>query len=105
MSKGAFVTGFLVGGLTGAAAALLMTPQSGEDVRTRLQERGIELKAQVGDLTAGAKGQAGQFKTQVGGLTAGAREQAEQLKAKIQERGRTVISEETIEASAEQGSE
>lgn len=49
-NTGAFLAGFLVGGLAGAAAALMMTPQSGEEIRLKLQERGGELKGQFGDL-------------------------------------------------------
>ena len=41
---GAFVAGFLVGGLVGAATALLMAPQSGEETRAIIQEKSIELK-------------------------------------------------------------
>ena len=52
-NTGAFLTGFLLGSLAGAAAALLMTPQSGETTRLQLQERGIELRTQFDDLTAG----------------------------------------------------
>jgi gas vesicle protein len=39
-----FVTGFLIGGLVGAATALLLAPQSGEDTRTQIREKSIELK-------------------------------------------------------------
>ncbi len=52
-SKGAFLTGFLLGGLAGAAGALLMTPQSGETTRLQIRDRGIELKTQFSDLTTG----------------------------------------------------
>ena len=41
---GAFVAGFLVGGLIGAATALLMAPQSGEETRAIITEKSIELK-------------------------------------------------------------
>ena len=41
---GAFVAGFLIGGLVGAATALLMAPQSGEETRAINQEKSIELK-------------------------------------------------------------
>jgi gas vesicle protein len=41
---GAFVAGFLIGGLVGAATALLMAPQSGEETRAFIQEKSIELK-------------------------------------------------------------
>ncbi len=52
-NQGAFIAGFLIGGIAGAAAAILMTPQSGEKIRLQLQEKGIELKTQFGDLTTG----------------------------------------------------
>lgn len=39
-----FLAGFLLGGIVGAAVALLMAPQSGEQIREDLRERGIELR-------------------------------------------------------------
>ena len=39
-----FFSGFFVGALIGAATALLLAPQSGEETRTQLRDRGIELK-------------------------------------------------------------
>lgn len=41
---GAFLAGFIIGGLVGAAAALLLAPQSGEETRVLIREKGIELK-------------------------------------------------------------
>jgi gas vesicle protein len=41
---GAFLVGFIVGGLTGAVAALLFAPQSGEETRAVIKERSIELR-------------------------------------------------------------
>lgn len=41
---GAFLIGFIVGGLTGAAVALLFAPQSGEQTRTLIHDKAIELK-------------------------------------------------------------
>jgi gas vesicle protein len=40
---GAFLVGFIVGGLTGAVASLLLAPQSGEDTRTYIKEKAIEI--------------------------------------------------------------
>ncbi len=40
---GAFLVGFIFGGLTGAVAALLLAPQSGEETRAVIKERSIEL--------------------------------------------------------------
>ena len=41
---GAFLVGFIVGGVTGAIAALLMSPQSGAETRAIIHDRSIELK-------------------------------------------------------------
>jgi gas vesicle protein len=41
---GAFLVGFIVGGLAGAVAALLLAPQSGEETRAVIKERSIELR-------------------------------------------------------------
>jgi len=41
--SGDFLAGFVVGALVGAAAALLLAPQSGEDTRTYIRDKGIEL--------------------------------------------------------------
>src|SRR4030043_2107027 len=41
---GAFLAGFLVGGVIGAAVALILAPQSGEETRTLIHDRSIELK-------------------------------------------------------------
>ncbi len=65
---GAFITGFVVGGLVGAAVALLLAPQSGEETRTlisreehRAQGRGRSDRGRgpcpSGEDGAGSKGQ------------------------------------------------
>jgi gas vesicle protein len=41
---GAYIAGFIIGGLVGAAAALLLAPQSGEETRTMIRDKSIELK-------------------------------------------------------------
>jgi gas vesicle protein len=41
---GTFLAGFIIGGLIGGAAALLMAPQSGEETRTLIRDKSIELK-------------------------------------------------------------
>ncbi len=40
---GAFLIGFIVGGLTGAVSALLLAPQSGEETRTFIKEKAVEI--------------------------------------------------------------
>jgi gas vesicle protein len=46
---GAFLIGFIVGGLTGAITALLFAPQSGEETRTLIKDKAIELKDQTSE--------------------------------------------------------
>ena len=41
---GAFLVGFIVGGLSGAVVALLFAPQSGEDTRALIKDKSIELR-------------------------------------------------------------
>jgi gas vesicle protein len=44
--EGGFVAGLVVGGLVGAALALLYTPRSGQETRRVLLERAAELSGQ-----------------------------------------------------------
>ena len=55
---GSFFLGFLVGVMAGAAAALLLTPQSGEELRRSLQEKGVEVKDSATRMAEDAKNQA-----------------------------------------------
>ncbi len=43
-SKSDFFAGFIVGGLMGAAAGILLAPTSGEETRAQLIEKGKEYK-------------------------------------------------------------
>lgn len=43
-SFGAFLVGFFVGGITGAVVSLLFAPQAGDETRTVIKEKAIELK-------------------------------------------------------------
>jgi gas vesicle protein len=63
---GAFIVGVFIGGIIGAATTLLLAPQSGEETRTYIKDKSIELKdkaavtyedyyTRVGDLTESTK--------------------------------------------------
>jgi len=44
---GAFLAGFMIGGLVGASVALLLAPQSGDETRTVIRDKSIELYDKV----------------------------------------------------------
>ena len=57
---GAFLSGFVVGGLVGAVVALLMAPQSGEETRTAIRDRSIELRDMAYDRAGEVRERAGE---------------------------------------------
>jgi len=54
-SFGAFLVGFVVGGLVGAAVALLYAPQSGLETRTYIKDKSIELKDKASETVEEAR--------------------------------------------------
>jgi gas vesicle protein len=46
-----FLTGLVVGCATGLLLGILLAPQSGEETRELLREKGIELKSRAEDLS------------------------------------------------------
>lgn len=55
---GSFIIGFLVGGLVGAAVALLFAPQSGLETRAYIRDKSIELKDKAVETTDQAMAEA-----------------------------------------------
>ncbi|HUF38935.1 MAG TPA: YtxH domain-containing protein [Anaerolineales bacterium] len=86
---GAFLSGFVVGGLVGAAVALLMAPQSGEETRTVIKEKGIELR----DMAAE---KAEEVRTMAGEVADSAKSKA----ADLQKRGQVVLEEQKEKLSS-----
>ena len=75
---GAFFAGLVIGGLVGAALALLLAPQSGEETRAVIRDRSLEYKdwAEEGYLEARQRAtEAGQYAQQQA-ATVGAKSKA-----------------------------
>jgi gas vesicle protein len=87
--SGDFFAGFVVGALVGAAAALLLAPQSGEETRTLIRDKGIELGERADALSVEARRRAEELQVEAKGraetLSAQAKERAESLQGKMRE--------------------
>ena len=57
---GAFLIGFVVGGVAGAVAALLLAPQSGEETRALIKDKSIELRDKAAVQAEAIAAKAGQ---------------------------------------------
>src|SRR5512144_1448391 len=81
---GAFLVGFIVGGLSGAVVALLFAPQAGEETRALIRDKSIELRdrAQMSAEETLARAEA---------VAADARARADELAAQLRERGQGVV--------------
>ncbi len=80
---GSFLSGFLMGGLIGAAVALLMAPQSGEETRKLIRDKGIELRDQASETLEEAAAEA---RSRADELTKMARERASEVTKMARER-------------------
>ena len=81
---GSFLVGFVVGGLTGAVVALLFAPQSGEETRTVIKEKGIELRDKASQTAEEALARAE-------AAAADAKVRYEELASEVKARGQEVI--------------
>jgi gas vesicle protein len=81
---GAFLVGFIVGGLSGAVVALLFAPQTGEETRALIKDKSIELRdrAQMTAEEAIARAEA---------AAADARARADELAKQLRDRGQEVV--------------
>lgn len=81
-----WLIGMLTGGLAGAVAALLLAPQSGKRMRTKLLRQGDELRQQAAETVEDAMSQA---RTNVRHAQRDVRKQA----AELEQRGQAILDE------------
>ena len=88
---GAFLVGFIVGGLTGAVVSLLFAPQSGEETRALIRDKSIELRDRAAetaeDALARAEAAAAEARVRAEELAKQARMRAEELAREVRTRG------------------
>jgi gas vesicle protein len=101
---GAFLLGFIVGGLTGAVASLLLAPQGGNETRDYIKEKAIELGDKVNVSVEGAREKADEVtadaRVRAEAILEDAKSRAEKIAAEaksraeeIQQRGQVVLEE------------
>jgi len=92
---GAFLVGFIVGGLTGAVAALMFAPQSGEETRAVIKERSIELRdratAEAEDAWKRAEAAAIDAREKAEEFTKQAMAQGEEISLMARKRGEELV--------------
>jgi len=103
---GAFLVGFIVGGLTGAVVSLLFAPQSGEETRALIRDKSIELRdrasesaeealsraeAVAAETRARAEVLAKQARTRADEFAKEARTRADDLAKEVRSRGESAL--------------
>ena len=81
---GEFFAGLVIGGLVGAAIALLMAPQSGEETRAQIRDASVELKDKADVTIAEAR-------TKAEAITADARRRGEEITADARKRADKMV--------------
>ncbi len=97
---GAFMAGFVIGGLVGAATALILAPQSGMETRSQLIARGDELR-KTGEQ------QLGEYRERAETMISEARGRVQESTSSVQDRARIVLDEgrARVEEVVEKGKE
>ncbi len=92
---GAFLVGFIVGGLTGAVVSLLFAPQSGEETRALIRDKSIELRDMASqsaeEALARAEAAAAEARARADELTKIARTRADELAKEVRARGESAL--------------
>ena len=92
---GAFLAGFVIGGLVGAATALILTPQSGEETRSIIANKSNELLqsggARVQQARESAEAYSHEYLEKAGTALSSTRQQVKEVGGRVQEQARIVL--------------
>lgn len=92
---GAFLVGFIVGGLSGAVVALLFAPQSGEETRALIKDKSIELRDRAQqsaeEALARAEATAAEARARADELARQLKERGQEVYEDVRERGKTAV--------------
>lgn len=100
-----FFVGLVIGGLVGAAIALLLAPQSGEKTRTQIRDTSLELKNRASEIITEAREKAeatiAEARRRAEEITTEARKRAEEIVAEASKKAEEQL--DTIQASLKPG--
>ena len=92
---GAFLAGFVIGGLVGAATAFILAPQSGEETRTQIMGKSDEWRQSGSErfqqYREAANTRTQDYREQASSLVADARNRVQDTGGKVQEQARIVL--------------
>lgn len=92
---GAFLVGFIIGGLSGAVVALLFAPQSGEETRALIKDKSIELRDRAQqtaeEALARAEATAQEARARADELAHQLKERGQEVYADVRERGKSAV--------------
>ncbi|MBX3060377.1 MAG: YtxH domain-containing protein [Anaerolineae bacterium] len=92
---GAFLAGFVIGGLVGAATAIILAPQSGRETRAQIAARSEQLvhtgEEQLLHYRDAAASYTHQYVDQASEVVAQTRQQMEAATGRVQEQARIVL--------------
>ncbi|WP_420644735.1 YtxH domain-containing protein [Candidatus Leptofilum sp.] len=92
---GAFLAGFVIGGLVGAATAIILAPQSGQETRSQIANRSNELlqsgSARVQQVRSSAGNYGQEYLDRAGSALSSTRQQVKDVGGRVQDQARIVL--------------
>ena len=92
---GAFLAGFVIGGLVGAATAIILAPQSGQETRSIIADKSNELiqsgGARVQQVRESATAYSQDYLDKAGSALSNTRQQVKDVGGRVQEQARIVL--------------
>ncbi len=99
---GAFLMGFFVGALAGTGVALLFAPQSGDETRDQIRQKGIELSDKASHLAEDAREKAEAAMAEARAKMEEATAELQARAKELQEQGKAMLEEKHLLQKAEE---
>ena len=88
---GAFLAGFVIGGLVGAATAIILAPQSGAETRAQISTKGSEIAHTGSEQYHQYLNTASEYTGRAGTALSNTKQQVSQATGRVQDQARIVL--------------